>query len=268
MQNIDAIDLSLDKKLKEYRDILELFSEQKESLTKNYISAFEEILTAFKPIKEEAIENNRKTSCNFNPLKQFVKLNETMHSKMLAFLLNPKGKHGQGNLFLFDFLNRIGIAEPDKGEWIITAEKERVDILLKRKEPSSVVVIENKSNGAADQPNQIYRYWHKEMYRNPEYQKIKDKDLLSKYYKIIYLPADNLKTPDPFSFKKPADIFGYDLSVSNEEHEELPQNVPLVCQHITFKKDIVKLLKEVKSKLSKENHKLREFVEQYLEIWN
>lgn len=47
MQNIETIDLALDKKLKEYRDILELFSERKESLTKNYISAFEEILTVF-----------------------------------------------------------------------------------------------------------------------------------------------------------------------------------------------------------------------------
>lgn len=263
MQNIETIDISVDRKLREYRDILDLFNERKISLTKNYISAFEDVLAAFKSIKEEAIEYNRKTSCDFNPLKQFVKDNEITHSKILSYLLNPYAEHGQKDLFLRPFLKTIGIADPEKGDWVVTAERERIDILLKRREPISVVVIENKSNGAGDQPNQLYRYWHKEMFRNPEYQ-----DDKTEYFKIVYLPGDDSKTPCENSLEKPQDSSGYDLIVTKKEHDKLPPKIPFDYTYLTFEDNIVDILKECTKQLPEKNHRLREFVEQYLEIWN
>lgn len=53
----------------------------------------------------------------------------------------------------------------DNENWTVTAEKGRVDILLKRTHPHSVIIIENKSNYANDQENQLYRYWHQEIYK-------------------------------------------------------------------------------------------------------
>ena len=262
MQNIETKDLSLDQKLENYQQILDRFSDTKKNLTNNYISAFKGILTDFKSKKEEAIERNRKTSCDFNPLWEFVKLNETMHSKMLAYLLDPHAEHGQKDLFLQPFLRRIGIADPEKGVWVVTPEKERVDIMLKRREPNSVVIIENKSNGADDQPNQLYRYWHKEMFRNPQYG-----DDKTDYYKIVYLPGDESKTPCENSLEKPKDADGYDIPVTQKEHENLPIKIPLKYDYLTFETDIVSVLIECTKQLPKENYRLREFVQQYVEIW-
>lgn len=59
--------------------------------------------------------------------------------------------HGQGNSFLQLFLKHIGLDTQDGDEWIFTAEAGRVDVMLKRFHPSSVVIIENKSNWAGDQ---------------------------------------------------------------------------------------------------------------------
>lgn len=255
--------MELESKLVEYRSILDAFNEMNIALSKHYISGFEQILTSFKSVKENAVEHNRKYSCNFNPLHEFVKLNETMHSKMLAYLLNPVAGHGQKDLFLQDFLKFIGIANPELGQWIVTAEKDRVDIMLKRREPNSVVLIENKSNGAIDQPNQLYRYWHKEMYRNPEYSKEK-----VNYYKIIYLPGDESKIPCESSLRKPDNCLGYDVFVLEEEHKKLPEEIPLKYDYLTFETDIANVLRDCMKKLPEENHRLREFILQYLEIWN
>ncbi|NPE29021.1 PD-(D/E)XK nuclease family protein [Methanococcoides sp. SA1] len=263
MENTDTLVCSTGSKISDYNDILEAFDKTKDSLTQTYLSGFKDLLKAFKPIKENAIEQNRMYSCNFNPLKQFVKLNETMHSKMLAYLLNPQAKHGQKDLFLQPFLRTIGVADPEKGKWVVTAEKDRVDIMLKRIEPNSVVIIENKSNGADDQPNQLYRYWHKEMFRNPEY-----RDDKTDYYKIVYLPGDESKTPCENSLEKPGDTDGYDVPVMVKEHDILPVKIPLDYNYITFENDIVDVLKECMKQLPKENHRLRGFVEQYVEIWN
>ena len=59
--------------------------------------------------------------------------------------------HGQGKLFLSAFLEYIGFKK-DKGneEWIVTAEKGRVDVLLRRLNPLGAIIIENKSNWAGD----------------------------------------------------------------------------------------------------------------------
>jgi len=62
-------------------------------------------------------------------------------------------------------MDAIGIKEPYKGTWKVTAEEGKIDLLLKRYSPFSIVVIENKSNWACDQQNQLYRYWYNEIYK-------------------------------------------------------------------------------------------------------
>jgi hypothetical protein len=87
------------------------------------------------------------------------------HSTILGELLNPKGSHGMGSIFLRLFLKRIGIddfdieraiifvefyigpVEPDKGG--------RIDLLIESS--SGKIIIENKVF-AKDQPNQLLRY--------------------------------------------------------------------------------------------------------------
>ena len=92
----------------------------------------------------------------FSLWNEFSGISEPIHSRILHFFLSDNPMHGQGKLFLSAFLEYIGF-EKDKGneEWIITAEEGRVDVLLRRLNPLGAVIIENKSNWAGDQPNQL-----------------------------------------------------------------------------------------------------------------
>jgi hypothetical protein len=116
------------------------------------------VLSDWMAAKAELEAMNKASGGLFNPLLQFIDIGETTHSALLGDLLNPQGSHGQDNLLLKSFLTLIDIPEPSRGKWFVTVEKGRIDILLRRLKPSSVVIIENKSNHATDQKHQLYRY--------------------------------------------------------------------------------------------------------------
>lgn len=88
------------------------------------------------------------------------------HSPMLAELLNPKGSHGQGGVFLRHFCSALGVQAFDaesasvKMEHHIGPQSEeeggRIDILIEDK-AGSQIIIENKIY-AGEQPNQLGRY--------------------------------------------------------------------------------------------------------------
>jgi len=94
---------------------------------------------------------------------------ETMHSKILAEFLNPKGSHGQGKLFLdlfCEMLRRLGFDGSFSSNVNVSTEFTgyikgesvgRFDILIEDNSTSSVCVIENKIF-ASEQPEQLKRY--------------------------------------------------------------------------------------------------------------
>jgi hypothetical protein len=118
--------------------------------------------------------------------------NEPQHSKILGELLNPYGQHNCGNIFLESFFNNVIKEYPfnKKEKWIITVEKENYDIRIRNLDKSAIIIIENKSNGARDQPNQLFRYWYNGIYSI-------QKNLINiKYSKIIYISPHYNKHPD------------------------------------------------------------------------
>lgn len=121
-----------------------------------------------KDIKAERMSNTKmgKYVNVFSLWNEFSGISEPIHSRILHFFLSDNPMHGQGKLFLSAFLEYIGF-EKDEGneEWIITAEEGRVDVLLRRQNPLGAVIIENKSNWAVDQPNQLYRYWYENIHK-------------------------------------------------------------------------------------------------------
>ena len=159
--------------------------------------------------------------------------------------------HGQGNLFLGLFLKRIGIDIQECDEWISTAEIGRVDVMLKRIHPRSVVIIENKSNWAGDQENQLYRYWCENIHHCEE-------DCSEEYYKshpeykIVYLVPNMGKSISENSLEKPKE-FG----------DNLPLFLPLNPITLSFEKDIVAWLTECINKLSPDNTPLINLISQY-----
>ena len=107
-----------------------------------------------------------------------IETDEVKHSRFLAFLLNPKKSHGQGDIFLNLFLKRISKVLGENGGTCIFERNElsnfrvqpevvidggRIDILLIKDD--ACIVIENKID-AEDQHRQLERYYEYARSRN------------------------------------------------------------------------------------------------------
>ncbi len=193
----------------------------------------------------------------FTLWNSFSGLSEPVHSRILHFFLSSNPMHGQGNLFLGLFLKCIGIDDfHETDEWVVTAEAGRVDVLLKRYHPHhSVVIIENKSNWAGDQPNQLYRYWYHNIHRSKEdcYSNYYDRDPGNKY-KIVYLVPKAVKTISDNSRQRPKDY-----------SKDLPPELPLKPIVYSFDKELVEWLDDCIASLPVENTPLINLILQYKE---
>ena len=86
---------------------------------------------------------------------------ETTHSAIIASLLDPNGSHGQGSLFLEEWLQVLcidGVIEPSDAKVVteFTTCNGRIDILIEDNQNHSIIV-ENKIY-AQDQQEQLKRY--------------------------------------------------------------------------------------------------------------
>lgn len=214
----------------------------------------EVIINDFNIVSKEVKELNKKKSCDLNYFR-VLGISETTHSYLLSLLLNPIGEHGQGSLFLNSFLKLLGIKEPEEGLWIVTAEVGRVDVLLKREHPKSVVVIENKSNWAIDQPNQLYRYWKNEIDSEVKAENLNYDTDLSDTFQLVYLTPNKFKRYSADSIACPPENPG--------EYPIIPIKITEWC----YNKEIIEWLNISLNKIDPENHRLREFILQYQEIW-
>jgi hypothetical protein len=217
-----------------------------------------QFLSEFSKISKDRKQKNKNESCDFNVFS-FFKVDEPKHSSLLAFLLNPHESHGQGNLFLKNFLLRLNILNPDSNNWTVTAEKGRIDILLTRVNPHSIIIIENKSNRAVDQQFQLYRYWYHQIHKR-KYQIDYATDEYKQKYQIIYLTPHSSKIPTDNSLSKP------DISYDLPDHLNLPDRIPIEPKIWEFSKEISELLESSTNQLQSENHRLKEYIFQYLEL--
>ena len=123
--------------------------------------------------KTELYDSNR-----FNPF-QFMRTDEMGLSKILAFLLDPKEAHGQGDLFLNSFLKYIekhNFLAYDNIQVCVekaTSKNRRHDIFIEgflNNKRRWIVSIENKLRFATDQEEQLKDYRDDlEGYREVEY---------------------------------------------------------------------------------------------------
>ena len=180
-----------------------------------------EIIDEWLSAKSKSEASNKEFGTLFNPLA-LVPLRETIHSRIIGELLNPHGDHGQRALFLQCLLRYLEIPEPNVGEWWLTCEEDRIDLKLERTAPASVILIENKANDAEDRPNQLYRYWHRQVYRR--YPKLAyDHVQTRRSYRIIYLSRDGKKMPEPHSLTRPDGWKGINPAPIYEEDGEKAQ---------------------------------------------
>jgi hypothetical protein len=235
--------------------VLEKYLALKEQITQQLTSDTRTFLEAWLVAKEGCDEANKMSGVDFNPLMR-IPIKEPIHSKIIGDFLNPKGSHGQGALFLQYFLEKLGVPECEKEVWQISIETSRVDIMLWRESPASMIIIENKVKDAQDQPNQIFRYWHHQMCRwKPKHWCDKE---TQRSFRLIYLPADGSKAPAPHSLERPVD-WGDEIT----KHKK----VPLACETLSLPA-VMNLWKKALEDVPDTNNRLKVFFNLYKEPWS
>jgi PD-(D/E)XK nuclease superfamily len=224
-----------------------------ETASNRFIESNRRILKSWESHREELRIRNRMDGRLFNPLR-FFPIGETKHSELLGYLLKPEANHGQGNTFLLSFLKMLDVPEPERGQWSVTVESSRVDIMIRRTNPSSVIIIENKSHGAVDQYNQLYRYWYKHIHLNNPLLDYDSEDT-KRAFQIIYLPGIEGKTPEHHSLCRPGHL-----------NDPLPLTVPITPKLLSFGESIADWVAITSQNIPTENHRLRAYLEFYKEL--
>lgn len=240
--------------LASFDEVISHYLDWKQKWLVQQLAFVNETLAAWFAAKDRQETANRHYGACFNPFAR-IAIKEIHHSRLVGDLLNPKGSHGQGDLFLQCFLDHLGIPNPSHGQWDITVETGRVDILLWREKPEEcVIIIENKSNNAPDQLNQLYRYWHEQVYLWKP-MKACDHDSC----RIIYLPADGGKMPAPHSLERPSNW--------GESRNPNPK-VPVGYDTLSLYELISIWMRKAYPLIPTTNIRLRSFLNQYQELWN
>lgn len=161
------------------------------------------------------IHSNRKFEIGLNLFtlisEQYQK--ENLHSDILKEILDPNGRHKEGNKFLMlfiEYLNshskRVLFLKDKYHEAFIERETGKIDISIKDNQSKHAIIIENKINNAGDMNRQIPRYWI---------------DLEENGFTVdgvIYLVLNGNKQPDTSSWSK-------------EERERMLPKVLPVCAY-------------------------------------
>jgi hypothetical protein len=191
-----------------------------------------------------------------NVFKQ-LRLSETEHSRIICDLINPNNHlidYGKQFLELFFkyVLHDDEFKYNEKDQWEVVAEEGRYDIWIRSKDNSKIIIIENKANGANDQPNQLYRYWYHGIHWLQ-----KDMDDKNKYGKILYLSPSKFKIYDKQSITKP------DYIKERELYNQLDEEI---IQPVFFNKEILLWLEEC-MKIVENKDSLYYYLLQYRDFW-
>lgn len=160
---------------------------QNQTINSTFVSEWFSLCDSFIKTYEK---ESRKLPYHINLLDIFW-AKENIHSRILAelFKQNNDQKFEVIESFI-TYLNTIKQTQIKIKKPIITAERERIDILIK--EHDYALIIENKIHNAGDRPNQLARY----------IDKMKREGLKDSQIYIIYLTRDGSKIPTENSWEK------------------------------------------------------------------
>ena len=120
---------------------------------------YREFFERVKGFLEQAEIHKRRGNNDFNPYLQMLSKNDEvrLHSRLICGFLNPLGKHYQGDVFLEEFLQCVGLKAwfGDSSNARVYKEYENIDVYITNGERH--IIVENKI-WAGDQDRQIERY--------------------------------------------------------------------------------------------------------------
>ncbi len=178
--------LQIDEQITRISALFERFSALQRAQEEAFKTRFQAFVPGFEAALRQADEIHSTSAPGFNIFTLVeVAESELIHSKFIAFLLDPRAAHAQGNAFLKAFFQMLaeknhGIekhfhqplslpTDPfEKGHWLVRREAfftsddqlyNYMDIVLANSALGARYVIENKIN-AGEQPDQIHRYFN------------------------------------------------------------------------------------------------------------
>lgn len=199
-----------------------------ESTQEKYQEFFNEFEKAYKEYENKVKERRARGIHDYNVF-DVLEAKEVKHSKFIASLLNPKGLHYQGDLFLNKFIEVCGIDDfgLDTSNAQAYREYENIDIYIT--DGNKHIIIENK-RWTGDHNEQVARYIKTIIDKQ-------NKDELSEIYErilVLYL------TPFDTEIKS---LGGIDEV--GKDYLKLGQN-QVAFRHISYENEILKWLNKVK----------------------
>lgn len=155
-----------------------------------------------------------------------------LHSRFLAYLLNPQASHGCGNALLKALLQVLRIEDFDPETASVQAEFKGIDILVRNRNHQAII-IENKIYHH-DEDEQIYRY--DKLIRRQGYTAITN----------LYLTLDGSEPTEQSSKDVKVELISYETDIINW----LEHCVPLVARDAGLRESVfqyIELLKKLTS---------------------
>ena len=198
-----------------------------------YQKFFAEFEKAYKEYENKVKERRARGIHDYNVF-DVLETKEVKHSKFIASLLDPKGLHYQGDLFLREFINACGISDfgLDTSNAQVYREYENIDIYIT--DGNKHIIIENKICDAKDQDKQIYRYI--ETIKKENSSKNENSSLDNDGILVLYLTPNFDKTPSQKSLN------GFEIKDGflEKDNDKIPYK-HIVCDHILEWLDKIKI---------------------------
>lgn len=204
-----------------------------------YQKFFDEFEKAYKEYENKVKERRARGIHDYNVF-DVLETKEVKHSKFIASLLDPKGLHYQGDLFLREFINACGISDfgLDTSNAQVFREYENIDIYIT--DGNKHIIIENKICDANDQDKQIYRYIetikNENSSKKENSSKNENSSLNNDGILVLYLTPNFDKKPSQESLN------GYEIKDGFlEKDNDKIRYKHIVCDHILEWLDKVKI---------------------------
>lgn len=207
----------------------EITQEQTEITQEQYQKFFDEFEKVYKEYENKVKERRARGIHDYNVF-DVLETKEVKHSKFIASLLDPKGLHYQGDLFLREFINACGISDfgLDTSNAQVFREYENIDIYIT--DGNKHIIIENKL-WTGDHDEQIARYIQAIVDEQKEQNGIYERIL------VLYL------TPFDDEIKS---LGGIDEV--GKDYLKLGQN-QVAFRHISYKNEILNWLNAIKAEI-------------------
>ena len=200
-----------------------------------YQKFFDEFEKVYKEYENKVKERRARGIHDYNVF-DVLEAKEVKHSKFIASLLDPKGLHYQGDLFLREFVNACGISDfgLDTSNAQVFREYENIDIYIT--DGNKHIIIENKL-WTGDHDEQIARYIQAIVDEQDEQNEQNEQNGIYERILVLYL------TPFDDEIKS---LGGIDEV--GKDYLKLGQN-QVAFRHISYKNEILNWLNAIKAEI-------------------